>query len=162
MVDGAERLIDHQVRAAEELDDKAEHMIKVAIATLGGALTVALFVGQEPEIDATRSSALFFGVGLLLNLAAVVSFIDSYIGFRRPLELYPAPDIGWLNEKRSTVGWNLEVHLESLLSSYANYSESNVTKMEQSAQKRRAGLYILMTCVATYVLAIAFIVARSI
>lgn len=162
MVGGAERLIDHQVRAAEELDDKAEHMIKVAIATIGGALTVALFVGQEPDIDATTPSAILFGIGLVMNLAAIVWFIDSYVGLRKPLEMYPAPDIGWLDAKRADPDWDLEVHLESLISSYSQYAKSNVAKMEQSARKRRAGLYLLFASVATYVFAIAFIVARTI
>lgn len=162
MVADAERLIDNQVRAAEELDDKAEQMITLAVATLAGALTVALFIGQEPDITANWGFAGLYAVGLLLNLIGIVLFIDSYIGIRHPMEMYPAPDIRWLEKKRDDPGWNLESHLSSLISSYAAYSESNVSKMKQSADRRRHGLYLLMGAVSVYAVSILFIVAGTI
>ena len=60
MATAAERLLDHQIRAAEDLDDKAEQMIRLAIATMAGAITIAVVVGQEPAIDADPISAFSF------------------------------------------------------------------------------------------------------
>ncbi len=162
MAASAERLLDHQIRAAEELDDKAEQMIRLAIATMAGAITVALFVGQEPAIDADPLAAIIFGVGLVANLLAAFLFVHAYVGVGRPVELYPSVSAQWLLEKKQDDTWTVEDHLSSLVTSYAAYAESNVKKMERSAGRRTRGLFCLLAGIMVESVAIALIVGRTI
>lgn len=159
---GAERLVDHQVRAAEELDDKAEQMIRLAMVTMAGAMSVALFVGQEPDIQADAVSAVIYAVGLSANLLAAFLFIHSYVGIGRPIELYPAPSVEWLEAKRDDADWTFHDHLASLISSYAEYSRANVARMTNSAGRRSRGLVWLFAAVLLYSTATALIVGRTI
>ena len=61
----------------------------------------------------------------------------------------------------ATPDWDLEVHLESLITSYSHYSKRNIETMERSARKRRKGLYLLLASVMGYVIATSFIVGGA-
>jgi len=162
MVTDAERLLDHQVEAAQDLDAKAEHMIKLGAATIAGALAIGVLVADNADLEADRWSAGLFAVGVLLNMLAAFFFVDSYLGFRTQGELHVAPDSHWLCAKRDDPSWNLEQHLGSLIGSYAGYSDYNVGRMTQSTLGRKHGLICLVIAAGFYVVALALIVVAVI
>ncbi len=162
MVGRAEGLIDPQVQTAERLDKATEQMITLALASVAAATTVVLFIGQEPDIRAGFPEALLFAVGLVLNLIAVWWFIDGYVGARRLNELYIAPSIDWLDQKQADATWDLEDHLGSLVSSYAQYASTNGAVMKRNVGVRRVGLYLFLGAFLAFVGATALMVGRAI
>lgn len=93
LVHDAERVIDHQIQAIEELDDKSEHMISLAVALLAAGVSLATIVvtanGAKPHFG-------FFWVllaGGLVNLVAIMAFLESYIGFRGGVEVHRGPSL---------------------------------------------------------------------
>lgn len=160
----AERVIDHQVQAVEELDDKSEHMIGLAVALLGGGLSLALFAVSRNNI---HPNVWFFwmllGAGAV-NLVAIVAFLESYIGFRRGVEVHVGPSLSWIQAKAQDETWGVPSHYLSLLSDegYPAYYKFNLAKMLHSAGARRFGLFTLAGAVLLYTVALVYLLVLTI
>lgn len=160
----AERVIDHQIQAVEELDDKSEHMIGLAVALLAGGLSLALFAVSRDHI---HPDAWFYwmllGAGVV-NLVGIVAFLESYIGFRRGVEVHVGPSLAWIQTKAQDNTWGVSSHYLSLLSDegYPAYYKFNLAKMLHSAGARRFGLLTLAGSVLLYTVALVYLLAQAI
>lgn len=114
MIRAAERALNQQLHAAEELDDKSEQMIPLAVGTMGAEVAAFGFVADRAHPPATAQAIL--GVAFILAFAALASFLDAYVGKRYAL---------------------------SLLEGYASYFTSNARLMAVSSASRRIGLGLL-------------------
>lgn len=159
----AERIIDHQIRAIEELDDKSEHMIGLGVALLAGGLSLATFTVSEGSLD----PGPFFLGGMVVagaaNLVALGSFLVSYIGFPRDSEAGTGPSLDWIHSKSCDRDWTYQSHLLSLLSAngYPAYSRVNLGRIEHSMRARRNGLLALAVAVPLYTVASAQILVKA-
>ena len=161
----AERVIDHQAKAMEELDDKSEHMVGLGVALLAGGLSIATFlIGKD---SAPRPDWTFF---LLLcaagaaNLAAILAFLESYVGFRHGAQVAVGPSLDWLQTRSLDPTWSLPSHRLSLLSQdgYPAYAQANAETMAHSARARRIGLFLLAAALLLYLAALVEILALTI
>ena len=160
----AERVIDHQVQAVEELDDKSEHMIGLAVALLAGGLSLATFATSRAN---SHPDAWFFwmllGAGAL-NLVAIVAFLESYVGFRHGVEVHVGPSLTWIQAKAQDRTWSVPSHYLSLLSDngYPAYYKFNLARMLHSAGARRFGLLTLAGSVLLYTVAFVYLLVLAI
>lgn len=165
LVRDAERVIDHQVQAMEELDDKSEHMLGLGVALLAGGVSIATFLaGRE---SAPRPDWTFFCLlcaGGTTNIAAILAFLESYVGFRHGTRLAVGPSLEWIQAKANDPDWSLPSHRLSLLSEegYPTYARVNSIKMAHSARARRLGLASVAAAVILYFAALADILAEAI
>jgi hypothetical protein len=160
----AERVVDHQVKAMEELDDKSEHMVGLGVAMLAGSLSIATFlVGKEsaPRPDWTFLWRL--GAAGAANILAILAFLESYVGFRHGTEVVVGPSLDWVAQKSQDRDWNTASHLSSLLSpdGYPAYARFNRANLRRSAAARRAGLLALAGAVVLYAGALIDIMAKA-
>lgn len=144
-----ERVIEHQVHALEELDDKSEHMIRLAVAALAGAVALASLLLRGPDAIPGHS-LLPLGVGAALNIAAMVLFVDAYVGFRRHSEAYVGPDPRWVAQRAVDPGWNLEKHLVALIEDQPAYFDHNREVIERSVERRKVGVFTLLASLVGY------------
>lgn len=153
-----ERVIDHQVRAIEELDDKSEHMLRLSIAALAGALTLASFLlrgpGQVPPLV-----LLPFGSAAALNLCALVFLVDAYVGFRHHAEAHVGSDPAWVAERAGDPAWTLEQHMLTLIQDSPGFSAHNIQVMERATHRRRLGVYSLLVALVLYVVGYLYILS---
>ena len=156
MVLDVERLTDHQIRAANRLDQKAQQMITLGVATVGGSLTLLFVLGEAGGLPRGIGLGALLVAGLAAEIAAIGFFVDAYVGFRTHHEMYPAPGAHWLVSKAADPGWNLGSHLTSLISTYAEYADLNQASMGRSAKARSRGLYALLFGVVVYASTIGF------
>lgn len=151
-----ERVIDHQVHALEDHDQKSEHMIKVCIAALAGGVTLATILLRGPHDVSLVTLAPFSGAAIL-NLASLVLFVDAYVGFRRQAEAHIGPDPAWIAQKADDAEWTLEEHLLSIIADHPRYSDHNLLAMERTTKRRRYGIYLLLASITAYAGAYIFI-----
>ncbi len=162
MVREWERLIDHPVQAMAELNDKAEQMIKLAVALLAAGITLAGYVIQTlPDLVEP-----WFGVGILagivLNLSSIAQFLRAYAGAGPHGELHIGPHPAWMMDKTKESDWTLYRHLGSIVRSYGKYSDVNVGKMRDSAVRRTTGLAVMALAATAYAASMSFILGRVI
>jgi hypothetical protein len=160
----AERVIDHQVRAMEELDDKSEHMLGLGVGALAGGLGLATVAAGKESL---QPDWLFFWsvvAGGLLNMAAILAFLESYLGIRDGGSLWVGPSLDWVREKSVDPTWSLASHRLSLLSAdgYASYYRFNRERQQRSARWRARGLAGLALATVCYTVALVQILAQAI
>lgn len=153
-----ERVIDHQVRAIEELDDKSEHMLRLSIAALAGALTLASFLLRGPD-QVPPLVLLPFGSAAALNLCALVFLVDAYVGFRHHAEAHVGSDPAWVAERAEDPAWTLEEHLITLIQDSPGFSAHNIQVMERATHRRRLGVYSLLVALVLYVVGYLYILS---
>jgi hypothetical protein len=108
LVRDAERVIDHQVKAMEELDDESEHMLGLGVALLAGGLSIATFLvggGSAPH-PGWAFFCLLCAAGAT-NIVAILAFLESYVGFQHGTRLAVGPSIEWLRAKANDPTWSL-------------------------------------------------------
>lgn len=164
MLQDAQRVIDHEVRAIEESDDKTEHLIGLGVAALAGGLGLASLVAGRQEIVLGWGFFAAIGAGGMLNLASLGMFLASYVGLKGNRAAIVGPSLEWLQEKSLQLGWNVQSHYLSLLSQdgLPAYSRSNLARLASAAKLRRHGLYLLSASVAGYTGAFLLILANDI
>jgi hypothetical protein len=162
MVREAERLVDHQLQAMEELDNKSEQMIKLSVALLAGGAALAGFTIRHLVAYAGGAFLAALGVAATLNGTAIVSFVASYVGLRHQTDAHVGPHPRWLKQKPVDEGWTLALHVGSLIQGYADYSDHNVGRMRTSARRRVRGLALLAAALIGYASAVVSIAARTI
>lgn len=146
----------------EQLDDKAEQMIKLGAALLAGGVALAGFAIK----NLSQQVNIWFGVGtlggLLLNLVAIGLFLRAYLGDGHHAELHVGPHPEWLSEKLDDPSWNWARHLGSLVRSFPAYSDENVARMQSSGTHRARGLVALVTAVLFFAIGTFLILAKVI
>lgn len=153
-----ERVIDHQVRAIEELDDKSEHMIRLSMAALAGGVGLASLLPRATEVT-PLIALLPLGIAAGLNLAARIAFVDAYVGFREHAEAHIGPDPSWVARKAQADDWTLERHLLALIADHEGYSAHNGEVMEHTAARRRMGVYVLLASILAYAIGYIYILS---
>lgn len=136
MVREAERAIDHQVRALENLDGKGAQTVTAAQAALAGAVALVAFViGQAPG-PVEPLTMVLFAAGAVANVVALVAQMGSARGRTVHDQVRVAPHHAWIEEKAKEQAWELERHLLSVLEGLARYAEGNLALMEIAARRR--------------------------
>lgn len=154
----AERILDHQARAIERLDEKSQNAITLGVAALGGGLALgSLVTTRDPAMDVIFE-ALFAGAGAL-NLAALLLLLDAYTGLRSQRFFRYGVSIAWMASYESfSVG---KLH-RSLLATLHEITVGNHHTMRLITRRRRQGLGGLMGAVALYAFALVYIVGRAV
>jgi hypothetical protein len=95
----AERVLDHQMGALQEVDYKAEQVLAVTLATTGGGL--AFFAYASAKVDPGRSFGfvLVFAVGFAANVLAAAAFLSGYLGFVNPTVVQAGPAPAWIAQR---------------------------------------------------------------
>lgn len=153
----SERVIDHQVRTAEEADDKSEQLIALGISVLGGALFLVAFLGEGLPLGARASFLGAIAAALGLNGASILLFLWAYHGFRRGSERHVGPDPGALTAVANDPTATVSKFTAKLLRSYADYFRYNSRRMANAARRRLAGIYALLAAIVAYGTAILLI-----
>lgn len=153
-----ERVIDHQVRALEELDDKSEHMIRLSMAALAGGVGLAslLLRGMTPSAEV---SLLPLGLAAFLNLVALTAFVDAYVGLKDHRSAQVGPDAGWVAQRAQDEDWSLEAHLLTVVTDHEIFSSHNLTAMERAATRRRFGVHLLLGSMLAYAITYIYMVS---
>lgn len=162
MLREAERVIDHQVRALEELDDKSEQMITVTIAALAGGVAMGLLLAQESLGLSSPAATLSLGLAGALNLLALGMFLFAYLGGTAHTEVEVGPSIRWLVEKSNDETWDEPTHLVSAISGFTEYDRHNIERMAHATDWRRRGLLVLFGSLFTYGATLLYIARGSI
>jgi hypothetical protein len=81
MLREAERVVDHQMRAAEALDRKTERVIPLGVAALGAGVALAAVASRQVNLPVEPALALAILVPALLNVLALLWRLDAYLGF---------------------------------------------------------------------------------
>lgn len=145
MVREAERVIDGQLKAIEELDDKGENMIRLAVlgAILGltmGSLTASNF--HDKGVLAIWAIAII-GAGVVAALASLYVLVHSYASLGGERNAGGNPDVTDLPRRHRTKNMDLEIHFDGLLDGYAEAFQKNVCLMKTMTWWRRAGTKVL-------------------
>lgn len=151
-----EEVIQHQVRAFEEQDEKSRHMIQLSVAALAGGVALASVLLRGPN-QVPPWSILPVAIAATLNLSALVFFVDAYIGFRDQSDTHVGPDPGWVAQKAGDEAWTLDHHLLAQIKRTPAYFAHNLIAIEDSAQRRRLGLYWLLAALLSYAIGYIFI-----
>lgn len=146
----AERVIEQQAQAREQLDSKTQEIMAIGLAALGGGVALATFVAEKlvgapvwPVMGALAAAGL-------LNLVALGLFIAAYIGFADQVELAIGPDLEWVRQKAEDPSWTREETLLNLIIATPQYAAFNRASGEEAARQRRWGILILGLAVIAY------------
>lgn len=162
LVREAERVLDHQVRVWEELDGKAEALMRLGLATLAGAVALATFFLQEPAVRlGTVFLAIFVAAGFLVVLS-VLFFLASYVGLRTDRRLGVGPSPVWLERQAQRPANGLAAHHEAVLAVHRTDFESNRRRMDLAVESRRRGSLLLTAGVLLYAAGFIYVVGATI
>lgn len=146
MVRESERVIDGQLKAIEELDDKGEAAIRVAVLALVFGFSMGAFVVQTNETPWILRfwTIMVVGTGIILNLVALALIVHSYSSLSGRRDAQTTPDITALPKRHKTPLMDLEIHFEGLIEGYGNAQKANHAHMETVTKWRRIGLRTLL------------------
>lgn len=162
LVRQAERVIDRQIAAMRELDEKTGQMIRLAVAAAAGAIALGGLAGSPDTRLASLGFISAYLAGLLLNLTALAALLEAYVGLRVHTDLHIGPDLRWMAERSDRPGWSLRSHQSHLLEAYPTFGAYNARRMRRALAWRRRGLFGLGSGVACYVAAYIFILLGGI
>jgi hypothetical protein len=145
MVREVEEVVKGQLKAIEELDDKGESMIRLAVITLVFGLTLGSLIGTN-YADEGRSSVMaivFTAAGFLAALVSLYMLVHSYASLTGERDAAGNPDPNDLPRRHKTPGMDLEIHLEGLLDGYVPAYNQNRELMQMMTRWRRRGTKVL-------------------
>lgn len=162
MVRQAERVIDHQMRVWEQLDTKAEQMMRLSLLILAGAVTLATFFLQDSTVALDRVFlAVFVGAGLFV-VVAILFFVASYTGFREDRRFRVGPSPAWLQRRAHYVGRSPMEHRMASLAAYREYFDANRGGIDLALRSRKRGLIFLVAGILLFVGAFVYVVGGAI
>lgn len=142
----SERVVDHQIKAAEESDDKNEHLTSLGVALVGAEVAAYAYVrGSVPE---NSSVMIVLPAAIVLALAALTAFLDAYVGIARRIRFHAGPHPEWLAAKANESSWSPNLHLVATASSFARYFNANTASLAAANRSRRLGLALLVASTA--------------
>lgn len=139
------------VRAAG--DDRAQALLQLAIAILGGGVLLTSFILGARVLNARGEGFLFASTGIaaLMNVTAAILFVQAYSGFV-PRTIAVGPTV---HEMREAL--NVEATKQGkkdlaslLLDQYDKEFKGQETQSNGEARLRRAGIWILAFSVLMY------------
>lgn len=156
-----ERALRFQVRGLEEEDEKSLRMIQLSIAALAGGVALSTVLLRTPgAIPASSIWPIVIAAGL--NLVALFLFVDAYIGFSDPSDAYVGPTPAWVAEKAPDRGWTLERHLLAQIERNPSFFHHNLSIVEEATQRRRRGIYLLLSALSAYAVGYIYILSEVI
>ncbi|MEA3200397.1 MAG: hypothetical protein QOE90_1825 [Thermoplasmata archaeon] len=144
----AERVLDHQIRSLEELDDKIEQMLALGVGSLAGAFALAAFIASREPRWAGYAAAL--ASGALWNCAAVFYFARGYGIVDREVQAKVGPSTGWLAAQAQGPSPNLVEHGRLVVAVLHNSFEDNDETATFIAQQSRKGVRWLAAALMLY------------
>jgi hypothetical protein len=145
MLREAERVIDHEVRAIEELDKKTAQALTLSLSGLSLFVLLGGFVGPK----ASPAFLALFMVAGVLNAGAVYLLVKSYHGPESRAEVNVGPSPVWMAEKLGTQE-GLGDHYAAVLFGYAEYHIHNVRFMDEIKKARSNAVGLLSLAGAFY------------
>jgi hypothetical protein len=148
-------------------DDRAQALLQLSLALLGGAVAVVMFVFSRSEMQGSPAGLLIgtTAIGVICNLAAAFMFVQAYSGFggsRHRVWLGPSP--GELYEARAKMALAGDLAVAKglraeALSIYTNEFRLQLNQSDEEASLRRRGLRTLALSLGLYVggLAVALV-----
>lgn len=144
-------MLDAQVRSAEELDDKTEQLLNLAVAALAGAITLGPFAAKQASSPFAPAGSVSLVVGGALNLAALRSLLGAYnVRYARQRPLFVGPDPASLERASRAARLSLAHHLGDVIASHASYHRTNNATMTRAARARAVGLHVLIASLVAY------------
>lgn len=157
MVRESERVIDHQVRAIEEVDRKAAHLTTSAQAALGGGVLLATFVAADVPGRVDLLFLAAFSTGGILNVLSLTHLFGPVRGRERVERIGVGPDPEWVASKSRQTDWDLGVHLLSVLEGLSRYAATNRGMLRRKAVRRYRGLRLLSGALALYAASLMYL-----
>lgn len=159
MLREAERVLDQQLHALDEMDDKTEQLLAVGVATAGAGIALFAFLAQHGGNGVGPAAQGGWAGAFALNLAALLAFLQAYVGFgaRRLPKAGPSPS--WIAEKLDDAAWSTRTHVASVVAAYPDYFRDNARVMVREGRAQRVGLALLTFAVLVYA-GVAFYVLR--
>lgn len=154
----SERVIDHQLRASEELDRKLEHLSTLGVASVGGGFAIGAFLTTQAEPSAVQFAPLL--VGVLLNVVAIAYFMRGYGSLKESIEIGAGPDPSWLAEKAREPGQPMGSHVLVVIRGLAQAFEENRQVVAFVSAQRKKGARLLLGGVGFYVITASVVVIR--
>ena len=149
-----ERYVDHQIRAAEELDDKTEQLLTLAIAGIGGGIALSYFVPPAPTVllGGLPPTAILLVLGFLTNLATVFVLLDAYVGLApdRAPRIGPGADPEWLAQVTLDPTWKLAHVHHATMKGLRERAIENSNEHRRIGALRRRALMILIVAFVLY------------
>lgn len=146
----AERAIDHQLTVLADLDERTGEMVKLGVATLGGGLVALAFLVDRAGVPESGSVRAAVVVCIVLNLMALMFFLDVYVGVFRRHQRQAGADPQWLAERANDPTWRIDQHFLEVVAGHGTYFRENARLMATSAKSRRAGIVLLVAAVIGY------------
>lgn len=163
MVREGERVLDIQGESYQQQDEKSQQAIGLGLGSLGGLFAIATFLADrlQPSFD-VQAWRLITLAGVL-NIVALLFFIDAYIGLRRSTgSRAVVPGLPWLCEKAASSEWTLEDHYLSLLEDFRRCFEINTRLIARRIARRRQGVVLLLLGLTAGASAFLYVLRNSI
>jgi hypothetical protein len=158
MLREAEGVLDQQLHALDELDDKTEQLLAVGVATAGAGIALFAFLAQRGGGVGLAAQAGWMA-SFASNLAALLAFLQAYVGFGARRLPKAGPSLSWLAEKANDAAWSLEAHVASVVAAYPEYFRNNDRVLVRQGRAQQIGLALLTASVLSYA-GVAFYVLR--
>ena len=157
MLHQAQRAVDHQIRALEELDDKIEHMMTIAGTGVALGIGFAALGIQGGSPSPSPWFPRFLAAAVALDVLAILVLYGAYAGFVRRYELHVGPNpAAWL-AKVHDAGFRENAFFRGMLSSLAKYFQFNSRTLARKLRRRDLGVAFLFVSILPYVAALFFI-----
>jgi F0F1-type ATP synthase assembly protein I len=149
------RVLEEQAAGIEAQDQKAQHLISLALAGLGGAVAIGGFLA-----DRIQTSSLFVLIlllvllvgGALSNLAAMACFMHAYVGLMEARRRAYIPEPTWTLEKVIQIGFTVDDYHRSIIKGAEVAFLKNTEISQRLIRVRTYGVWILFSALTAYIL----------
>lgn len=158
----SERILDHQIRMWGEMEDKAEHLMRLSLATLAGAVALTTLFVQVPDVTLDGAFFVLFLAAGVSVVVALLMVLTSYVGLRadRRVALGPAP--AWLRDRLGDSPRDDAAYQLGILDVYADSFRENREKMDLARTVSRRAIRSLVVGVALSTGAFIYLVGGTI
>src|ERR1051325_3389938 len=145
MLREAERVLDHEVQAIEQLDAKTSQALTLAIS----GITLLVVLGTLAGTNVSRSFLALLALAGLANAAAVHALIRAYHSLPSRAEVSVGPSPAWLADAL-TVARSLREPMDSFLLGYRDYHSNNQAFIADMKRSRTVGVKLLVASALLY------------
>lgn len=144
-----ERFVDHQIRASEELDDKIEVLLSLALTLTGGGVAL-LRLSAPPE--ARFFTAAPIALGIVLASSSAILLLHGYIGVTRRSapRIHPGADPEWLAGIAGDPSWSLAHLHHATIKGFGLRAEENERESARIGTLRRVAIYLALAALLAY------------